>query len=186
MNVNRVTLSAFGTSGVLLAASLTMLAMVSALVTFDAWPTRHRDGATSDISVGQAPTPKLVRAVRPGSAARAAARRAAAASGGGTASGGTIGSGGAGGPAGVPAPGTAAPNPYVPSTPPGEGDNRDPTITRNTRHEDSPSLVHTVACGAGATVSSVSGAAGSTVGSACKPLPSTETAGGPSGGSGAG
>src|SRR4051812_48190391 len=40
MIANRVTLSALGTTGVLLAASLTMLALVSALVTFNAWPRR--------------------------------------------------------------------------------------------------------------------------------------------------
>src|SRR5207248_2379403 len=64
MNVNRVTLRALGTTGVLLAASLTMLAMVSALVTFDAWPTRSGRASASQIQVEPAPAAPVVRAVR--------------------------------------------------------------------------------------------------------------------------
>src|SRR5438067_13287326 len=64
MNVNRVTLRALGTTGVLLAASLTMLAMVSALVTFDAWPTRSGQASASQIQVQPAPAAPVVRAVR--------------------------------------------------------------------------------------------------------------------------
>src|SRR5437867_7766211 len=84
MNVNRVTLSAFGTTGVLLAASLTMLAVVSALVTFDAWPTRTGGAIAGEVAVHRAPAARLVRAVRHAGAGAAAT---AASSGGGLAAG---------------------------------------------------------------------------------------------------
>src|SRR5207237_2160910 len=80
---NRVTLSAFGTTGVLLAASLTMLALVSALVTFDAWPTRGGSAIASTVAVEPAPAARLVRAVRHAVpvGARASAARGAGAAG---------------------------------------------------------------------------------------------------------
>src|SRR4051812_15738966 len=64
MNTHRVTLTAFGTSGVLLAASLTMLAIVSALVTFDAWPTRSRGASPAEIAIQNPRAARVVRAVR--------------------------------------------------------------------------------------------------------------------------
>src|SRR3954469_7583782 len=64
MNTHRVTLTAFGTTGVLLAASLTMLALVSALVTFDAWPTRDRGATPAEIAVENPHAARVVRAVR--------------------------------------------------------------------------------------------------------------------------
>src|SRR5919202_1920741 len=64
MNKHRVTLTAFSTTGVLLAASLTMLAIVSALVTFDAWPTRQRGATPAEIAVQNPKAAKVVRAVR--------------------------------------------------------------------------------------------------------------------------
>ena len=79
MKRHRVTISALGTTGVLLAASLTMLALVSALVTFDAWPQRAGGESPSDIAVQGAPGARLVRAIQPSPAARAAARARAAA-----------------------------------------------------------------------------------------------------------
>src|SRR5215210_6581156 len=75
MNVNRVTLSAFGTTGVLLAASMTMLALVSALVTFDAWPTRSGGAFAEDVAVQRAPEARVVRAVRTDVPTGAAAER---------------------------------------------------------------------------------------------------------------
>jgi hypothetical protein len=68
MNTHRVTLTAFGTTGVLLAASLTMLAIVSALVTFDAWPTRDRGVSPAEIAVEHPHAARVVRAVRNASA----------------------------------------------------------------------------------------------------------------------
>src|SRR4051794_24492071 len=64
MNTHRVTLTAFGTTGVLLAASLTMLALVSALVTFHAWPTRDRGATPAEIAVENPHSARVVRAVR--------------------------------------------------------------------------------------------------------------------------
>jgi hypothetical protein len=172
MNVNRVTLSAFGTTGVLLAASLTMLAMVSALVTFNAWPTRGGAAAANSVSIQHTPAARVVRAVRPSSAsiAAAAARRAAAAasgsglsggSGGGAggpggAGGGPGGSGGPGGPGQVP----SGPSPQVPHSPPGEGD---PVVvpSRPGPGPSSPAtIVHTTVCGAVSGVGAAGGAAG--------------------------
>jgi hypothetical protein len=162
MNVNRVTLSAFGTTGVLLAASLTMLAMVSALVTFDAWPTRGGGATANTVAIQQAPAPRVVRAVRnprpaAGSAARAgtgggstAGGAAAAGAAGGAGGGGVGGPGGAGGPGGPSgsSPVPSGPVPQVPDAPPGEGDpgigspGPGPATT-----PDPVTTVHTVACG---------------------------------------
>src|SRR5919199_622966 len=95
MKRNRVTLSAFGTTGVLLAASLTMLAVVGALVTFDAWPTRSGGAIASEVAVHRAPAARLVRAVR-----HAAPGAAATATGSGGVAGATGGAAGAGSGAG--------------------------------------------------------------------------------------
>ncbi|MEA2388470.1 MAG: hypothetical protein QOG41_1243 [Thermoleophilaceae bacterium] len=189
MNVNRVTLSAFGTTGVLLAASLTMLAIVSALVTFDAWPTREGAATADGIAIERAPTAHQVRAVRRAGAASgksshrgrdgSAAALAVSRLGGGAA-----------GPGGPPAtdPGSpavpAGPTPYVPSAPPGEGD---PTTGYPVSKKDDPTTtprpIHEITCGAGQTVGDVNGGAGAALGSACKtavPPPSTsDTSGQP-------
>src|SRR2546423_14967503 len=50
MNTHRVTLRAFGTTGVLVAASLAMLATVSALVAFDGWPRGYGSGTGDSVS----------------------------------------------------------------------------------------------------------------------------------------
>src|SRR4051812_21686520 len=132
MNTHRVTLTAFGTTGVLLAASLTMLAIVSALVTFDAWPTRDRGATPAEIAIQN---PRAARVVH-------TARRASATTGSSAADGVTDGSArglraegipGLGGPDGLgggdpdettgdPRPGDRSPSPYVGPSPPGEGD----------------------------------------------------------------
>jgi hypothetical protein len=130
MKVNRVTLSAFGTTGVLLAASLTMLAIVSALVTFDAWPTRAGSASASDVAIQRAPAVRVVRAVRRSAAATAAAaatRSGAKAAGsalagasGGASGGSAVASHSAGTYGGSPV--SSGPPPVVPAFPPGEGD----------------------------------------------------------------
>jgi hypothetical protein len=135
MKVNRVTLSAFGTTGVLLAASLTMLAMVSALVTFDAWPTRNGGAIANDVAIQRAPEARVVRAVRrvratTGAAASASGSGGATAQGaaGGSAGGATgAGGGGSGAPSG---PGGApnGPTPQVPQSPPGEDPGGTPSV----------------------------------------------------------
>jgi hypothetical protein len=159
MKVNRVTLSAFGTTGVLLAASLTMLAIVSALVTFNAWPTRDGSATTNAVAVERAPQARLVRAVRRSvavggaaatrraggtSAALAAARGGSATGGGGTgatiAGGGQTGSGGLHGTVIVP----AGPTPQVAQAPPGEGD---PGPGIPPPRSAPPGPVHGVVCG---------------------------------------
>jgi hypothetical protein len=129
MNTHRVTLTAFGTTGVLLAASLTMLAIVSALVTFDAWPTRDRTATAAQIAVENPHAARVVRAVR-----RAGATTGAGAglTGGGAAGGGP----GAGIPGGNPPgggnpgnpttgrrPDDPSPSPHVGASPPGEDPN---------------------------------------------------------------
>ena len=140
MNTHRVTLTAFGTTGVLLAASLTMLAIVSALVTFDAWPTRDPGVSPAEIAIQN---PKAAKVVPTG-------RRASASSDAGAS--GAVGAGSAelasglraaglpaidggrdaardGGGGGEPSnpivdqvPGDPAPTPRVSDLPPGEGD----------------------------------------------------------------
>lgn len=171
----RVTLSAFGTSGVLLAASLTMLAMVSALVTFDAWPTRGGSALAGTVAVEPAPAARLVRAVRhavPVGGARALAARRA-----GT----TLAAGGGAGATGAAAGGVAltsvaasqtgsgtlhtavyapaGPAPGVPSSPPGEGD---PGPGIPPPRPSAPSPVHSVVCGAAS--GRISGVVGEAVG----------------------
>jgi hypothetical protein len=172
MRVNRATLSALGTTGVLLAASLTMLALVSALVTFDAWPSRSGAAYASPIAVHGAPTPRVVRAVlRPTSVAArsraratslaAAARRAGAFG----AVGPTTGSSSGGpGPSYVSAPVSYAQQPV----PGGPGQGPPPIVIPPSPQAPSPaSEVHAVACTAAGTVSGVNGAAGAAVGSVC-------------------
>jgi hypothetical protein len=126
---NRATLTAVGTTGVLLAASLAMLAIVSALVTFDAWPTRDRAASPSEISVEHPRAARVVRAVR-----RASATTGAAVAG---ADGAADGLRAAGGPAGNPGDGSGggtasnptsdgrdpSPSPHVGPSPPGEDPN---------------------------------------------------------------
>jgi hypothetical protein len=178
MNVNRVTLSAFGTTGVLLAASLTMLAMVSALVTFDAWPSRDGGASADDIAIERAPAAHQVRAVRgarDGSATasrrgRATADRLTAASrGGGDRGPSGPGNTGGGGSPRVP----SGPTPYVPPTPPGEGDPGpgNPVGPKDTDPTPDPSPIRAITCGAGSAVAGVNGGAGAAVGTACKTVP---------------
>src|SRR5919204_5089030 len=135
MNVNRVTLSAFGTTGVLLAASLTMLAVVSALVTFDAWPTRNGGAIASEVAVHRAPAARLVRAVlhagtgTTGSAASSGGGLAATTAGGAGGGAGAVALAARGGPGATAGGGPGAyagpsvpvgPAPRVPVNPPGE------------------------------------------------------------------
>jgi hypothetical protein len=174
MNVNRVTLRALGTTGVLLAASLTMLAMVSALVTFDAWPTRSGQASASQIQVQPAPAAPVVRTVRhtrtpasvlaarrsgsPGVGGRGGLRfggGAVAQSGGGAAPAGTGGNGGS-------SHLTPPPSPTVTSTSPGESGGGGPP--EGPKQTPQPTLLHSVTCNA---TSTVSGAAGGTVHSSC-------------------
>jgi hypothetical protein len=140
-----------------------MLALVSALVTFNAWPTRDGSASASEVAVQRAPATRLVRAVRrSGPAAGTAAggragsggASALAGAGGAGASGGAGGSRGAGGPggpgAGVPGgsgPVPVYPAPQVPQAPPGEGDPSQGTSTPSA--VASPvAVVHTTVCGA--------------------------------------
>jgi hypothetical protein len=184
MNVNRVTLSAFGTTGVLLAASLTMLAMVSALVTFDAWPTRDGGASADDIAIERAPNARAVRAVRStgaGSAATSRRGRATSSTAIGSASfGGGAGGPGGTGPGGNPGPPhvPSGPTPYVPPTPPGEGDPTPgrPVGPRTDRGPDTDP-VSSLACGAGSTVAGVTGGAGSAIGTACRTVPPASSSG---------
>jgi hypothetical protein len=132
MNSHRVTLTAFGTTGVLLAASLTMLALVSALVTFDAWPTRDRGATPAEIAVENPQAARVVRAVRRSSTTTGglASSAGAGSDGGGPGAslpggnpGGSGGGDGPGGPGGGPSPGDPAPVPHVGANPPGEDPN---------------------------------------------------------------
>lgn len=80
MNSHRATLRAFGTTGVLVAASLAMLATVSALVAFDGWPRGYGTGSVDSVSVngGSLSESQGLRAtVHRASAAQTAARGAA-------------------------------------------------------------------------------------------------------------
>jgi len=150
MKVNRVTLSAFGTTGVLLAASLTMLAIVSALVTFDAWPTRAGSASASDVAIQRAPAVRVVRAVRRSAAATVAAAAArSGANAGGSALAGA--SGGAGGGTGAASRGagtyggtpvSSGPAPVVPPSPPGEDPGPGPVTPSPA--PPPPDTVHTV------------------------------------------
>src|SRR5207302_870182 len=173
MNVNRVTLRALGTTGVLLAASLTRLALVSARVTFDAWPTRSGQASASQVQVQPAPAAPVVRAVRhTGTPASAVAARRSGSPGVGGRGGlrfgggavaqrgvgaGSAGTGGTGGSSHF----TPAPSPSVPSSPPGEGGGGPPKGPKQTPQ---PTLLHSVTCNA---TSTASGAAGGAVHSGC-------------------
>ncbi|MFL5781006.1 MAG: hypothetical protein ACJ760_06830 [Thermoleophilaceae bacterium] len=133
MNTHRVTLTAFGTTGVLLAASLTMLALVSALVTFNAWPTRDRGATPAEIAVESPHAARVVRAVRRSSTT--AGGLASSAGGAGSADGGPAarlpgvnpggdGGGGPGTPGGnTGGSGDPSPPPRVGTNPPGEDPN---------------------------------------------------------------
>ena len=76
MNTYRVTLRAFGTTGVLLAASLAMLATVSALVAFDGWPRGNGSNGVDQVAVSgtAGPSALVVHAVRQAKAGAAPAR----------------------------------------------------------------------------------------------------------------
>ena len=177
MNTNRrATLTAFGTTGVLLAASLTMLAIVSALVTFDAWPTRTPGAAAGQVAIERAPAARVIRSVRRASAITG--RRAGSAGttgdrGGGLASAGRPsspgGGGGGGGGGGNPGnssnnpPPVGPPPPTVGSQPPGEDPTAGPPGGPTTSNSALPS-VHEVTCTATATVN---GVAGVSVGGGC-------------------
>lgn len=79
MNTYRVTLRAFGTTGVLVAASLAMLATVSALVAFDGWPHGYGSSSIDSVPVTGATSASalVVRHARPAGSALTAARGAA-------------------------------------------------------------------------------------------------------------
>ncbi|MEA2375312.1 MAG: hypothetical protein QOD53_1775 [Thermoleophilaceae bacterium] len=181
MNINRATISALGTTGVLLAASLTMLALVSALVTFDGWPRGVGASSVKGVPVQTAPPPRLVRAVKnspAGGASRAQARRSGTAAGGSAGPAGSrLAVRGAGGGSNV-----TAPQPQVPVQPPGEGDGGGPTRfirTGGGRQNNSPGQgkgpVGQAACTAGQAVAGAAPATGAAVGSACKIVPSAVT-----------
>lgn len=180
MNINRATIGALGTTGVLLAASLTMLALVSALVTFDGWPSGVGAGSVRGVAVQSAPSePRLVRAVR-GSAASARAR-ARAHRAGGRAGGSTFAASGGGGSLRAAAGGLPAvtpPVPQVPATPPGEGGGSGPTRVirtnggRSKPPADDKGPVGHVTCTATTAVSGAAPGAGGTLGTACKIAPS--------------
>jgi hypothetical protein len=176
MNVNRVTISALGTTGVLLAASLTMLALVSALVTFDGWPRGVGASSVGSVPVEPMHSPRLVRAVRhaPGTAGRGAPRRSAAtALAAGRVGAGRTGARRAGGAPVLPT--NLAPR--VPRRPPGEGDPSPTHYVVNPGGRKSPNPgpgkgpVGQAACTASQAVSGVNAAAGGTVGTACKVAP---------------
>jgi hypothetical protein len=176
MNTNRrATLTAFGTTGVLLAASLTMLAIVSALVTFDAWPTRTPGAAAGQVAIERAPAARVIRSVRrasaitgrrAGSAGTTGGRGGALASAGRPSSpGGGDGGGGGGNPGNSSnnPPPVGPPPPTVGSQPPGEDPTAGPPGGPTTSNSALPS-VHEVTCTATATVS---GVAGVSVGGGC-------------------
>jgi hypothetical protein len=174
MNTHRVTLTAFGTTGVLLAASLTMLAIVSALVTFDAWPTRNRDASPAEIAIQNPRAARVVRAVRRANATTGSRAldgvspgsvrgvRAARLPGFGGRDGG--GGGNPDDPNLDPRTGDRLPYPYVGPNPPGEGDPGDGDVGPG--DGDLVGDVTTTACGAVSTVSADAGAIG-----ACKSEP---------------
>jgi hypothetical protein len=176
MNTNRrATLTAFGTTGVLLAASLTMLAIVSALVTFDAWPTRTPGAEAGQVAIERAPAARVIRSVRrasaitgrrAGSAGSTGARGGALASAGRPSSPGGGDGGGSGGNPGNPSntpPPVGPPPPTVGSQPPGEDPTAGSPGAPTTSNSALPS-VHEVTCTATATVN---GVAGISVGGGC-------------------
>jgi len=147
-----------------------MLGLVSALVTFDAWPTQGGQASASQIAVRPAPTPPVVRAVRHTglTASVLAAGRGTGAAGGGAGRGGVRLAGaalasragstggrlsGGGGGAGS-ARFVSAPSPQVSQSPPGEGGGGG--IHRQ-QGPAPPPVIHEVTCTATSTVSGVSG-----------------------------
>jgi hypothetical protein len=163
MNTNRVTLTAFGTSGVLLAASLTMLAIVGALVTFDAWPTRNRAASPAEIAVQNPHAARVVRSVRRASASTGSGAAGGVDPGLRTADAARLpdaGPGGGGNPSSPnenPPPDDPTPTPHVGPQPPGE----DPDVPDGSppvEPASTPPVVDDVTSTACDTVSSVAGA----------------------------
>ncbi len=165
MNTYRVTLRAFGTSGVLLAASVAMLATVSALVAFNGWPQVDRSGGVDSVSVtGGARSSALIVRTTPRPAAARHARGAAPAgfvkvvgpSGGGAAGGGFAPGfarpAGPGGSSFGPVRFAPGPSPSVPGTPYGEGGGSGTPLPAS---DVIPGPVQNAACGAGGSVCGV-------------------------------
>jgi len=172
MSSHRVTLSAFGTTGVLVAASLTMLAMVSALVTFDGWPRGYGTSSVGTVPVSRVPVPHLVKAVHQ-HAGTAAGQSQAARSASLARAARLRGQGGAR-PAGTGGRGPRYPaanfTPSVGGNPPGEDPGGPPRIIQPPPHSDGgpvPPVVHQTACAAQGTVGGVSRGAGQAVAAAC-------------------
>src|SRR3989442_5501142 len=166
MNSHRATLRAFGTTGVLVAASLAMLATVSALVAFDGWPRGYGTGSVDSVSVngGSLSESQGLRAtVHKASAAQTAARGAARAGFvkspvGGFSAGSAAGLVKTVGPLGGPVlgtPGYLGPRVIVPYPPPGEsgGPTTKPCTSGCTQQSPGPlQSVQGPACGAAGAV----------------------------------
>jgi hypothetical protein len=170
MSSHRATLSAFGTTGVLVAASLTMLAMVSALVTFDAWPRGYGTSSVGTVSVERSPAPHLVRAV--GEVAAGTAAHSGAAKGAAIPRAARLrGLGGAGAPRGgggaLGSRSLGAGVRSAPASPYGAGAPGGAPSTSQQRHSTLPGPLNQAACGAQGAVSGLSSGAGGAVGPAC-------------------
>src|SRR4051812_33652901 len=79
MRATKAYIASLGTTGVLLGASILMLAVVSAVVAFDRWPNGHVSTRVETLVLKDSPTPIRVGAAASAAAARAAAGAAAAA-----------------------------------------------------------------------------------------------------------
>src|SRR5215212_3348534 len=76
MRATKAYIASLGTTGVLLGASILMLAVVSAVVAFDRWPNGHVSTRVETLVLKDSPTPIRVGASVPGTAVRRAAAAA--------------------------------------------------------------------------------------------------------------
>src|SRR4051794_4977331 len=77
MRATKAYIAGLGTTGVLLAASILMLAVVSAVVAFDRWPDGHVSSRVQTLVLAERPTAIRVSTHASGPAATPAARRSA-------------------------------------------------------------------------------------------------------------
>jgi len=174
VNGHTALIRSFGTTGVLLALSLVLLAIVSAIVAFDRWPEGTGASAVERVAVepveAQRVDSVVVRARSRASVVRGAGRRAPGAFAAASGSGGAL-------PRGREIPtlvSTGPPPPRVPIRPPGEGGRPGRTLQSSDNGmpapiQNQPGPIQAAACGARDAVSAASPDAGQALSGACQP-----------------
>jgi hypothetical protein len=176
VNGHTALIRSFGTTGVLLALSLVLLAIVSAIVAFDRWPEGTGASAVERVAVEPVETQRVdsvvVRSRSRASVVRGAGLRSSGAFASASRSGGAL-------PGGREIPtlaSTGPPPPRVPFRPPGERDRPGGRALQNTNTgggppipDEEPPPIQAAACGARDAVSAASPDAGQALSGACQP-----------------